>query len=207
MRMANNQRGMMVVISGPSGSGKGTVMKILTQSPSYALSVSATTRAPRPGETDGKEYFFLSERDFLAKKDGGELLEHSEYNGFNYGTPKGYVDEKINLGKIVILEIDVPGAMQIKEKFKESILIFIMPPDKKELERRLVTRGTQTEVSLRERLRIADGEIAQINNYDYLVINDTVEDAVKRIETIVAAERLKPFRETEATEYFYKGEI
>jgi len=189
---------MMVVLSAPSGSGKGTVIKVLTDENDYALSVSVTTRAPRPGEVDGKDYFFADEREFIKLRDDGELLEYTEYNGYYYGTPKKYVEEKIADGRVVILEIEVDGALQIKQKFAESVLVFMLPPDKKELERRLTLRRTQTNVSIRERLVIADREIESVYAYDYFVVNDVVEEAVKKIETIVAAERLRPFRNKRA---------
>jgi len=194
--------GMMVVISGPSGAGKGTVIKRLTEDGDYVLSVSMTTRRPRPGETEGKEYYFCNEREFKKCRDDGELLEYTEYNGYFYGTPKRPVEGLIAAGKIVILEIEVDGAFQIKEKFREGVTIFMMPPDKKELERRLTSRGTQTEISVRERLAIADKEISFACRYDYLVVNETVERAAEQIGTIVAAERLRPFRNKNAVESF-----
>jgi len=196
--------GMMIVLSAPSGSGKGTVIKILTDGGEYALSISVTTRAPRPNEIDGRDYFFSTKQEFEELIKNGDLLEYTEYNGYYYGTPKKYVEEQIAAGKIVILEIEVDGALQVKKRFTESVLIFMTPPDKKELERRLTLRKTQTNVSIRERLEIADREIEKIDSYDYYVVNDIVEEAVKKIETIVAAERLRPFRNKHAIENFSK---
>ena len=187
-------RGMMIVISGPSGAGKGTIIPKIIADGGFALSVSVTTRPPRPNEVDGKDYFFLTEQEFFARRDSGGLLEYTNFGGYYYGTPKSYVEETIAAGMTVLLEIEVDGALQVKEKFKESILIFISPPDKKELEIRLIQRGTQSAESIRERLKIADTEISNIDKYDYLVINDTVENAVHKIKSIVTAERLKPFR-------------
>ena len=185
---------MFLVISAPSGAGKGTVIKKLTENTNYVLSISMTTRPPRGAETDGREYFFRETDEFKQAITDGELLEYAEFNGFLYGTPKKHIDEYINAGKTVILEINVEGALQIKKKYCDSALVFVIPPDKSELETRLKKRGTQSEASIRERMQIAEQEIKNIYAYDYVVVNDTVEDAVKQIETIVAAEQLKPRR-------------
>jgi guanylate kinase len=174
----------------------------LIKSTGASLSVSVTTRAPRPGETDGRDYFFYTRSEFNKLRDGGGLLEHAEYGGNNYGTPRRYVEEQIAAGGTVILEIDVAGALQIKKSFDESVLIFLTPPDKTELKRRLVSRGTQTEASVSERLARADWEIGNVNAYDYFVINDAVEEAVHAIQTIIAAERLKTFRSQAAVAHF-----
>jgi len=186
--------GLMVVFSGPSGAGKGTVLKILTEDSGYILSTSATTRPPRPGEVHGREYFFYSEEEFIKRRDNDELLEYTEYNGYYYGTPREYVEGQIASGKIIILEIEVTGAQQIKQKFGDSILIFMMPPDKNELARRLISRMTQTQKSVLERLATADREVKNIVDYDYLVINDYVENAVEKIRAIVTAEKLRVHR-------------
>ena len=185
---------MFLVISGPSGAGKGTVIKKLIENDKYILSVSMTTRPPRGAERDGAEYYFRKTDEFKKAVADGELLEFAEFNGFLYGTPKHHIDEYIRAGKIVILEINVEGALQIKNRYHDSALVFVIPPDKAELETRLKKRGTQTGDSIQERMLIAEQEINDIYAYDYVVVNDTVEEAVRQIETIVAAEQLKPHR-------------
>ena len=188
-------RGMLIVFSGPAGTGKGTVCKeFLKRNPDSVLSVSATTRLPRPGETDGKEYFFVSRVEFeeTIKKDG--FLEYACFCDNYYGTPKKAVDEKLENGFNVILEIEVQGAMQIKEKVPEAVFVFISPPSKKVLRERIEGRGTETPEVINKRMALAENELKQIVNYDYLIVNDEVEKAVKSFEDIVNAERLKTSR-------------
>ena len=188
-------RGMLIVFSGPAGTGKGTVCKeFLKRNPDSVLSVSATTRLPRPGETDGKEYFFVSREEFeeTIKKDG--FLEYACFCDNYYGTPKKAVDEKLENGFNVILEIEVQGAMQIKEKVPEAVFVFISPPSKKVLRERIEGRGTETPEVINKRMTLAENELKQIVNYDYLIVNDEVEKAVKSFEDIVNAERLKTSR-------------
>ena len=188
-------RGMLIVFSGPAGTGKGTVCKeFLKRNPDSVLSVSATTRLPRPGETDGKEYFFVSREKFeeTIKKDG--FLEYACFCDNYYGTPKKAVDEKLENGFNVILEIEVQGAMQIKEKVPEAVFVFISPPSKKVLRERIEGRGTETPEVINKRMTLAENELKQIVNYDYLIVNDEVEKAVKSFEDIVNAERLKTSR-------------
>ena len=188
-------RGMLIVFSGPAGTGKGTVCKeFLKRNPDSVLSVSATTRLPRPGETDGKEYFFVSREEFeeTIKKDG--FLEYACFCDNYYGTPKKAVDEKLENGFNVILEIEVQGAMQIKEKVPEAVFVFISPPSKKVLRERIEGRGTETPEVINKRMALAENELKQIVNYDYLIVNDEVEKAVKSFEDIVNAERLKTSR-------------
>ena len=187
-------KGMLVIISGPSGSGKGTVAKSLDAGRGYALSVSMTTRGPRPGEAHGKDYFFVSEEEFVAVRDSNGLLEHAVFVGNLYGTPRKYVEEEIAKGKVVVLEIEVEGALQIREKFPDAVLIFLMPPDIDELGRRLFNRHTENKMTIEQRLNRAKNEIKYISRYDYIVLNDEVELAVERIDTIVSAESLKPHR-------------
>jgi guanylate kinase len=186
--------GMLVIISGPSGSGKGTVVKRLCPENGYALSISVTTRTPRDGEVNGRDYFFTSEEDFHKMRENNALLEHAVYVGNYYGTPRNYVEEQIAQGKIVVLEIEVYGALQVKEKFPAAVLIFLMPPDLPELSSRLIKRGTEDAVTIDARLKKALEEVPLINRYNYLVINDDVPAAVAKIDAIVMAERLKPKR-------------
>jgi guanylate kinase len=197
--------GMLVIISGPSGSGKGTVVKKLDPANGYALSISVTTRKPRPGEVHGCDKFFVTEDEFTRMRRENELLEHTMYVGNYYGTPRVYVEEQITRGKVVVLEIEVNGALQVQEKFPQAVLIFLTPPTLSELSRRLVNRNTEDSVTIDDRLRRASDEISLIPRYNYLVINDRVEEAVANIDAIVAAERLKPERRKAELEHFIHG--
>lgn len=199
-------KGMLIIISGPSGSGKGTVVKNLDPSRNYALSISVTTRKPRENERDGIDYFFCTEEEFVQKRDNNELLEHAVYVGSYYGTPRHYVEEQIAKGKAVVLEIEVNGALQVKEKFPEAVLIFLLPPSKMELYRRLINRKTEEASVIEYRLKRANEEVRLIPKYDYLVINDNLDDAVKSINTIVDAESLKPSRNQDFIVQFENGE-
>ncbi|MCL1859753.1 MAG: guanylate kinase [Oscillospiraceae bacterium] len=185
-----NKPGKLVVISGPAGSGKGTVIKELFDLNEYKYSVSATTRLPRPGETDGLDYYFISKEEFLNKISNGEMLEYVEYPGNYYGTLRKPVEEMLKKQYNVILEIEVEGALNIKEKFPEAIMIFITPPTYSELEKRLRNRGTETEESISKRLERAKKEIYCIEQYDYLVINETdlQKQAAFNINFIVESE-------------------
>lgn len=198
-------KGMLIVISGPSGSGKGTVVKELNGDDKFALSISMTTRNPRPGEVNGKDYFFCTKEEFEKVRDEGGLLEHAQFVGNMYGTPKSYVIDQIQRNKVVILEIDVVGALQVKELFKDCVLIFLMPENKEILRERLVGRNTEEPAVIERRLKKADEELKLISKYDYLIINDLVENAVHKINAIVDAERLLPKRNKEIIENF-KGE-
>ena len=186
--------GMLLIISGPSGSGKGTVVKRLDSARGYALSVSVTTRPPRVGELDGRDYFFRAEEEFIRMRENNELLEHAVYVGNYYGTPRHYVEEMIASGKTVILEIEVNGALQVKERFPQAVLVFLMPPTLSELTRRLSDRSTDDPEVIEYRLKQAQTEIKLIPRYNYLVCNDEISKAVAAIDTIVAAERLRPER-------------
>lgn len=198
--------GMLVIISGPSGSGKGTVVKRLDPAKGYALSISMTTRNPRKGETHGKDYFFASREEFLEIRKENGFLEHAEFCGNMYGTPKSYVNEQIQNGKKVILEIDVNGALQIKDLVKDCILIFLMPPTKEELQKRLIGRKTEDEETIKKRLIRAHDEIELVYKYDYLVINDDIDQAVSDIYSIIDTEFKKPIRSEHRIKKF-KGEI
>jgi len=193
---------MLVIISGPSGSGKGTVVKQLSPEMGYALSISVTTRQPRAGEMHGRDYFFTTEENFHKMRDENALLEHYAYIGNFYGTPRKYVEEQISEGKVVVLEIDVNGALQVREKFPGAVLIFLMPPTLIELTKRLTLRGTEDAVTIEARLKKAQEEIPLIGSYSYLVINDEIPKAVAKIDAIVTAERMKPSRSAAAIRAF-----
>ena len=201
-----SKKGMLLIISGPSGSGKGTLAKMLDPSRGYAISISYTSRAKREYETDGKEYFFCTPEKFIEMRNNGELLEHAIFCDNYYGTPKSYVESQINEGKVVVLEIDVIGALQIKEKFNDAVLLFLMPPTIKELEERLTNRNTESPKSLRARLKRATEEVNLIDKYEYLVINDEVSEALEKINSIVQAELAKPHRNETVIKNFFKGD-
>ncbi|MCL2841544.1 MAG: guanylate kinase [Defluviitaleaceae bacterium] len=186
--------GLLVIISGPSGSGKGTVVRELDPEKGYALSISVTTRQPRVGEVHGRDYFFTSEENFHKMRAENALLEHAVYVNNYYGTPRGYVEEQIANGKVVVLEIEVYGALQVREKFPQAVLIFLLPPTIDELESRLRGRGTEDLVTIDARLKKAMEEVSTIDQYHYLVINDSIATALEKIDAIVLAERLKPKR-------------
>lgn len=188
-------KGMIITVSGPSGSGKGTVLgELIKRRGDVKISVSMTTRQKRNGEIDGVNYYFVNKEYFKKKINAGSMLEYAEYAGNYYGTPKEPVDEMLKAGKAVILEIDVQGADKIKEIYPNVIRIFIMPPSVSVLERRLRGRNTEDEETINHRLVIAKGEMRMASEYDFIVVNDELESAVKDIETIIDAERLKASR-------------
>lgn len=186
------EKGLLLVISGFSGAGKGTVVKrLLELHNDYALSISATTRSPREGEQNGREYFFKSIEEFESMIDNSELIEYAKYVSNYYGTPKAYVEEQLEAGKNVILEIEIQGALNIKKMYPDAVLLFIMPPSAEELERRLVGRGTEDEATIKARLQRASDEAKGVENYNYIVINDKVDDCVESIHSIVNSEKRK----------------
>lgn len=186
------EKGILLIVSGLSGAGKGTICKRLIEKyPEFELSVSVTDRDPRPGEVHGREYFFLSTKEIEEKISRGELLEHARYVNHYYGTPKDWVEQQLNIGKNVILEIELQGAFQVREKMPEAVLIFIMPPDLDELERRLRGRGTETEEQIRQRIERAKEEMEFINRYDHVIVNEEVEKSVDLLYDIVCCEKRK----------------
>ena len=181
-----NHKGLLVVISGFSGAGKGTLMKkLLADYEQYALSISMTTRAPREGEVNGREYFFATREQFEDKIKQGGFIEHAQYCGNYYGTPKDYVEEQLEAGKDVILEIEIQGAMKVKEQFPDAVLLFVMPPSIAVLHQRLIGRGTETEEVIAERLQRAEEEAVGIEDYDYIIINDDLEECVKELHELL----------------------
>lgn len=184
--------GMLIVLSGPSGSGKGTIIKsLLEQRDDTVLSVSMTTRQPRPGEVEGKHYFFRTREEFEAKIAENTLLEYAEYNGNYYGTPEEPIKEWLARGKNVLLEIEVQGAERVMNHRSDLVSIFITIPSMEELERRLRERGTETEEKIRGRMEVAHRELTRAFRYQYVVLNDEVELAVQRIHTIMDAEKMR----------------
>ncbi|WP_271629792.1 guanylate kinase [Caldicellulosiruptor sp. DIB 104C] len=189
------KEGLLIVISGPAGVGKGTVVgKLLERNPNIKLSISKTTRKPRPGEREGVNYFFVSRQQFEDDIKNHNFLEYAEYNNNYYGTPKDFVLETLKNGFDVILEIETKGALQVKSTFEDAVLIFILPPSMKELYNRLKKRATETEEEIEARLNIARGEIRLLPKYDYCVINDNVDKAVEAIEKIIEVEKLRTRR-------------
>lgn len=187
-----SQKGVLVVVSGPSGVGKGTVLKkLISENSNMRFAISATTRKPRVGEEDGKNYFFKSEEEFKKMIDNNELIEWVNYCGNFYGKPRKYVEETLEEGYDVIVEVEVEGAQNIKKIYPESVLIFIMPPSIEELEARLKNRGTETQEVINGRMNRAREEIAKLDIYDFCVTNDEVEKAVESLETIINAMKFK----------------
>ena len=187
-----SRQGLLVVISGFSGAGKGTLVKLLLQEYScYALSVSVTTRSPREGEQEGKDYFFRDQETFDRMIREDAFLEYASYVKHSYGTPRAYVEQKLAEGKDVILEIDVQGALQIREKMPDAILLFVTPPDIATLEQRLLGRGTETPEVVASRLHAAAGESAYMSSYDYIMINDDVRECAARMHQTIQSQHLR----------------
>lgn len=191
-----DKKGLIIVLSGFSGVGKGTIMKhLLKKYPdAYHLSISATTRAPRQGEEDGREYFFRTQEEFDAMIANNELLEYATFNGNSYGTPRSYVEKLVEEGKDVILEIEIQGALQVKKMYPEAVLLFVMPPTANDLKERLVGRGTETADVIAQRLAISSRESQFMCGYDYLVVNDDLAKSVEQVHSIISSEHFRTAR-------------
>lgn len=190
--MREARKGMLLVISGPSGAGKGTLYgRVLAADPDMTFSVSYTTRAPRPGEVDGREYFFIDRERYDQMVLQDELLEHAEYVSNGYGTPRFFVEQKLSEGMNVVLDIEIQGARQVREKMPEAVLVFVIPPSMEELRRRLVGRGTDSPEAIEGRLLRAREEYAEADFYDYLIVNDDADEAAADFSAIVRAEHLR----------------
>lgn len=187
-----NQQGLLVVVSGFSGAGKGTIMKaLLDKYDNYALSVSATTRAPRVGEVHGREYFFLTEQEFDTMVADDAFVEYARYVKHSYGTPKSYVEEQMAAGNDVILEIEIQGALNIKKKFPDALLVFVMAPTAEELKNRLSGRGTESAEVIEERLKRAAEEAEGMESYDYILVNHTVEKSVEELHHLIQSQHMR----------------
>lgn len=194
-------KSIVIVISGFSGAGKGTLMeKLVEEYEGYSLSISATTRDPRPGEKDGREYFFLTKEEFEQRIADNALIEYAQYCGNYYGTPKDYVEKQMALGRDVILEIEIQGALAVRKQYPDAVLIFVTPPSVEELRRRLSGRGTETAEVIDKRLRRAAEEAQEIEAYDYILINDDLDVCVKELHAIIDAAHHAPGRNEEFIE-------
>lgn len=204
--MSNTAKGRLVVVSGPSGVGKGTVLSHVLERDDFVYSVSATTRAPREGEINGKNYFFVTKEKFEDMIKKGELIEYASYNGNYYGTPKFFVDDMLSKGKNVILEIEVKGAMQVKKIVPEATFVFIAPENKNVLYERLKNRGTENEDVIKGRLAIAENEIRACLMYDYIVVNrdGKIEECANDLVCAVRAEMLKPCNMYDTVSEFFR---
>ncbi len=200
-------KGLLFVVSGPSGAGKGTICKRLNEKLDIYLSVSMTTRMPRPGEVDGKSYYFTTVEAFEEEKNKGGLLEYAKVYGNYYGTPKNIVREHLEEGRDVVLEIDIQGAMQIRENYPNGKFIFILPPSMAELRKRITGRGSESEEAINLRMREALKEVAYIGKYDYCVINGKLDEAVNRVEAIITAEHSRVSEDIYNLINQYKEEI
>lgn len=200
-------RGLLFVISGPSGAGKGTICQRLKEQGTIELSVSMTTRKPRPGEEEGKNYYFVSEEKFIETINRDGFLEYAKVYGNYYGTPKDIVLEKLAKNKDVVLEIDIQGALKVKESYPKGVFIFILPPSMAELRKRITGRGSESEEDINLRLGETLKEVAYIDRYDYCVINDEIEEAVQRVTDIINVEHSKVTQDVYELIEKYKEEI
>jgi guanylate kinase len=199
------RKGILIVVSGFSGAGKGTLMKKLVQEyDNYALSISATTRAPRAGEENGREYFFLKREEFEQKIDEDGLIEYACYCDNYYGTPRAYVEEQLAAGKDVILEIEIQGALKIRKQYPDALLLFVMPPSAAELRRRLEGRGTETKEIIDKRMKRAIEEAEGIEEYEYIVVNDNLDTCVRELHEIIRAAHNTPSRNQKLIEKMRK---
>ena len=205
-----NKKGILIVVSGFSGAGKGTIMKaLLNKYDNYALSISATTRNPREGEVDGREYFFKTREEFEKMIAQDELIEYAKYVNNYYGTPKAYVEEQLANGKDVILEIEIQGALKVKEKFPETLLLFVTPPSAEILKNRLIGRGTEAMEVIEQRMARACEEAEGMDKYDYYVVNDVLDECVENVHNIIQAEHSRSYRNITFAEHIkrdLKGE-
>ena len=201
------KKGLLMVVSGPAGSGKGTVNAKLLEKEEFAFSVSATTRAPRPGEQDGVNYYYITKEEFLRRIEAGEMLEYTQYCGNYYGTPLSETQKALDNGKNLILEIEVEGAMNVKAKFPDAVLILLLPPGYSVQEQRLRGRATETEEKIRERLAQTLKEADLFHKYDYIVYNydGEVDRAVDDVLSIVRAEKLRSLRNPNAAKEYIKN--
>ncbi len=190
-----NRKGIIIVVSGFSGAGKGTIMReLLKRYDNYSLSISVTTRDPRPGEENGRDYFFISNEEFEKLISENGLIEHAGYVNHYYGTPRKFVEDKLSQGKDVILEIEIQGALQIRDQYPDAVLLFVMPPSAEILRNRLVGRGTESLEVIDERLKRAREESVGIEKYDYIVINDDLDECVGRVHEIIESAHNTPSR-------------
>ena len=205
--MKQTRKGLLLVISGPAGVGKGTInLSLISRNSDIRMSVSATTRSPRPGEIDGVHYFFKTEEEFQKMIEEGAFLEYMRvFNTHYYGTPKSFVEQELDEGRSVILEIDVQGAMRVKAAYPDAVLIFIAPPSMSELKSRLIHRGTESSEAIERRFETAYHEMELVNRYDYVVVNDILDLAIARTEDIIVAERCKVSRNGELIEKLKGG--
>ena len=201
--MTMNKKGLLFIISGPAGSGKGTIVSRVRELAQFDFSVSATTRAPRPAEEHGVHYYFITKEAFEEKIASGEMLEYAQYVGNYYGTPKKPVEDALASGRNIVLDIEVQGALQVKEKMPEAVMIYILPPDYETLLSRIRGRGTETEEVIQKRMNQAKKEIETFPNYDYVVINDTIEQAAADVLSILHTENMKTFRNMDIKEKFF----
>ena len=197
------RKGILIVVSGFSGAGKGTLMKRMVERfDNYALSVSMTTRKPRPGEKEGVSYFFVEKDEFERCIGQDGLVEYASYCGNYYGTPRAWVQEQLEAGRDVILEIEIQGALKVKEKFPDALLLFVMTPSAQELKRRLEGRGTESQDDIRGRLQRAVVESRGIEAYDYIIVNDDLEECIAEMNRTIEAARMRPDRKKEFVDQF-----